>query len=581
MRGRKNQTVFGMRRVVSCLTGLMTAACLLQGVAALPEEAQNSPLPPFHYRLRGQVVDACSNLPLAFAVLQSDEDRQHPAASEGQYSLGLQEGTHFVVARAEGYYYEVQRLVMGPGTHYVNFALEPLTGCPPIVPRQYKAIIVAGGGETLRGQPNALWPATRHLSDLAYTALRLQGLDRRAIRYLSAEMPRDVDEDGVLDTEVVNLATLEQSLTRWARDTEEVLFYFVGHGSEQRLQLNAQETLTAEQLDAWGSTLRAAIPGKLLLVLDACKAGSFLRLGSPRQPVLASTGPQQAAVISNHGYNAFSYYFWSQLALNAQIGPAFRMARQAMSAQTVAAGERQNAQLDADGDGQFTPADYANLDALCLGGCKRLAFLPPVITRLDPERAVWGDEPLTLSADVTSLDPLREAWLEITPPSFQHRDSDTPILDIPRHPLTCDAAQHCQITLAALPEHGRYTFNVYAATTTGLITVPRTLTLERRPGNFYDPDTHRLRLDPVEASGQRYRATLAALDAQQWVVTDLEALGEDTAASADAHYAPQAARLVIRKLYANGAWYQVTLRHAPSASSVLHFRLESITPTQP
>ncbi len=129
-----------------------------------------------------------------------------------------------------------------------------------------KAIVVAGGGAY---PGNDLWEATQMSANFAYRTLTYQGFTKESIYYLTSDTDLDLDSNGVLDDvdgDATN-ANLQNAITNWAKDADDVLVYLVDHGGNGSFRMSGNETLTAAQLSAWLDTLQNSITGKVIVVL--------------------------------------------------------------------------------------------------------------------------------------------------------------------------------------------------------------------------------------------------------------------------------------------------------------------------
>jgi len=116
--------------------------------------------------------------------------------------------------------------------------------------RNTKAVIVAGGGPFAG---NNLWDATQMCSNFAYRAMTYQGFTKASIHYLSSDIDLDLDGNGILadvDGDATN-GKLQQAITIWASDAEDLVLYLVDHGGDGTFRMSASETLSATDLDTW------------------------------------------------------------------------------------------------------------------------------------------------------------------------------------------------------------------------------------------------------------------------------------------------------------------------------------------
>ena len=239
------------------------------------------------------------------------------------------------------------------------------------------------------------------------------------------------------------------------------MIYLADHGGPGRFQVNDIEILETTQLTQWVKQLDDQIPGKVTLIIEACKSASFLTpLAADQRYLIASADANQAAIISNQGLNAFSYFFWSEISSGADLQSAFKTGRQGMSSQLIE-GRPQNAQLDSNGDRKFSSADFTALADYCLGNCTKYAANPPNILEVSAPATLNGATDATLSMQVNSLERILRAWVVITGPDFRHTDSDEPVSELPVIELKCDENQLCSTSHNQFDLKGDYQLTFY------------------------------------------------------------------------------------------------------------------------
>jgi hypothetical protein len=212
-----------------------------------------------------------------------------------------------------------------------------------------KAIILAGGGPY---EANTLWEATLNCTNYAYKALLSQGYTKENIRYLNPEQI-DVDGDQEIDVDFcATLDNLKMAITEWAADADDVLVFLSDHGGKSEFIINGivspPENLKAEQLDNWLDALQEIIPGKVILIYDACQSGSFLPIlkapENKKRIVLTSAETDEKAWFIRDGVLSFSYQFWASVFLKGNLYDAFIDAKNMMQ-------NEQTALIDANGNG--------------------------------------------------------------------------------------------------------------------------------------------------------------------------------------------------------------------------------------
>ena len=450
----------------------------------------------------------------------------------------------------------------------------PLPGSQVL--HSYKAVILAGGGPSRGSYTNLIWDATQLLTNRAFFALRRQGFAKDEIKFLSPVTQSDLDNNGLFDDyEDATLDSLQQAITDWASDAEQVTIYLADHGGPGRFQVNDREILTAESLRDWVNQLEAQIPGPVTLILEACKSGSFFPalLGSERF-LVSSADAEQPAVIGNKGLNAFSYYFWSEIGLGADLKSAFKTARQGMASQQIE-GRPQNAQLDSDGDGRLTGVDENLAEGHCLGNCTQTAANPPSILTVTPATQLNGTMQLELSMEVNSLEPVLSAWAILQRPDFAHPDSDEPVSDLVEVPLLCDASNRCQGLYDRFDVAGEYLLTFYAQDQSYQLSLPATSVITQTQGAtscaispcpapnaiVFDPAlaANHLIVPDVREEGSSYRYVFDYLGDIRFRIKQRQILPAPVSTEPAIYDGVLTLRMDLPRVYFAGSYYRATL----------------------
>ncbi|RKZ90589.1 MAG: hypothetical protein DRQ40_10830, partial [Gammaproteobacteria bacterium] len=213
-----------------------------------------------------------------------------------------------------------------------------------------KAIIVAGGGQY---EANNLWNATQTCANFAYRTLVYQGYTKNRIYYLTPDTDLDLDGNGELDDVdgIPTNANLHSAITNWASDAQDLIIYIVDHGGYNTFRMNETEILNAADLDLWLDTVQLSIPGKVVLINEACHSGSFLSNLTPppdkERILISSTAADELAKFITQGSISFSNFFWTNIFNGLNIMDAFGLAKEALANATIV----QTPQLDDNGNG--------------------------------------------------------------------------------------------------------------------------------------------------------------------------------------------------------------------------------------
>ncbi len=296
-----------------------------------------------------------------------------------------------------------------------------------------KAIIVAGGSPS-----DILWPATEKNAGLAYEALRFQGYSDDDIYLMSGvAFSAQVDASATLDN-------LSDAVSAWA-DTQprDGVLYLVGNGDTGIFEINDTERLSAAELDRWLDSLQNEMSGRITVIYDACRSGSFLPLLTPvsgkERVLISGAGVEQPACFLSEGDISFSGFFWRGVSDGATVREAFSDAGNALSASC----KGQVPLLDDNGNGVGNEvSDGQVVGKYTFGVGIVLAGDVPAVGSVSPEQVLQEDTSADIwAADVTTTGGINKVWAVITPPGTG-RDS-------------CDAFQP-EKELVYHPGSGRY-----------------------------------------------------------------------------------------------------------------------------
>jgi sugar lactone lactonase YvrE len=336
-----------------------------------------------------------------------------------------------------------------------------------------KAIIVAGGGAYLG---NDLWDATQMSANFAYRTLTYQGFTKESIHYLSSANI-DLDDNGVLDDvagDATN-ASLENAILNWASGADDVILYLVDHGGEGSFRMSGTETLTAEELCSWLDTLQNTITGKMIVIYDACGAGSFvspLRASPGKQRiVIASTSPNEKAYFLSQGSISFSNYFWTHIFNGASIRDAFNLSMEAISYTSP----YQHPLLDADGNGIANEAtDFSLVQNSYIGNGTVIYGSAPVIVEISSPKTITDTSSALLYASgVNDSDGIARVWAVIRPPDYRQGSGASPVQDLPSIDLMPVGSERYEATYSIFTTPGTYQVAIYARDNIGNTSIPK------------------------------------------------------------------------------------------------------------
>jgi sugar lactone lactonase YvrE len=345
-----------------------------------------------------------------------------------------------------------------------NTAVPLLTTVNVENPLRRRAIIVAGGS-----QSDDIWPAIENNTTLVYEALTFQGYSDDDIYFMSP-VTFSTGVDGT-----ATLSNLEYAINTWVQQsTQDLVLYMIGNGGYGTFELNVLETLSATQLDIWLDTLQGNICGKVTVIYDACRSGSFLEELTPPEGkeriLISSSSSDEPAHFLSEGDICFSRFFWANIANGADVYDAFVVAKNAISFFCTG----QTPHLDDNGNGIGNEKQDGLLSSYySIGVGIMLAGDAPVIGSACPNQTLSGTSSGTIWVDnVTSTGDIDRVWAVITPPGYLINVAGRPVIDLPIVELVDEGNGLYEGTYSDFNIYGLYNITVYAKDTDGNISIP-------------------------------------------------------------------------------------------------------------
>ena len=257
---------------------------------------------------------------------------------------------------------------------------------------------------------------------LAYNALIAQFYDPADIYFMSV--------DGIPGFDVAPSVFylgrhLQDLANNGSIDNLDLSIYLIGAGDNGSFAMNdEEEILTASpQLEDWLDYLQNKKHSRVTLIYDGNKSGSFIHALMPPEGkeriIITSTGAESAAYFKTEGSVSFSSFFWDRIAAGATIGDAFLYAKRAISYCTrdneisFSCYRPQHPLIDANGNGIANePVDETIAQGLNLGDGIVSADEPPLIGSVSAQRQ---GNLLTITAEITSTNPVERVWAVIRP----------------------------------------------------------------------------------------------------------------------------------------------------------------------
>ncbi|ETR72835.1 MAG: NHL repeat containing [Candidatus Magnetoglobus multicellularis str. Araruama] len=280
-------------------------------------------------------------------------------------------------------------------------------------PLSDKVILVAGA-------PNE--HTTRQAIDrnakLAYDSLIFQGYASKDITFLCPS------ENNIVADALPGIDNFKNAITNIDDHTKDVLIYFIGNGDNATFQINADEYISAKEMDNWLDTIKPNIQGYLTFIYDADCAGSFIahltETGSPQRILITSTGKSGIANNGANGALSFSSFFWQRIFSGDTTRQAFVRSVNALAC----AFPGQVPMLDDNGNGipNESGLDGTLAEKHRVGCGIMMADDFPIIGSVSPEISLTSTHTSELYVDsVSSTREILKVWAVINPPSLAYQ----------------------------------------------------------------------------------------------------------------------------------------------------------------
>ncbi|MEO5330687.1 MAG: dockerin type I domain-containing protein [Magnetococcus sp. YQC-5] len=365
-----------------------------------------------------------------------------------------------------------------------------------------RAIIVAGGD-----LEDYLWSATNHVANFAYTVLRKKGITKQNIRYLSMNIHQDLDNDTISDIDgLASSKALEEAIANWAggyvNNKKPLILYMVDHGLNGQFLItkprrSQADILTAAKLQEWLNALQTKTGTKVILIMDACFSGSFVRdlippKGMPRI-IITSTDTTELASFASNGDQSFSSVFWKYILMGKNLRDSFSASVQASRA---ASKQQQNPIMDANSDGVYSASIDTDLVSTTYLGTPffTAAVFPEIIDSIPDSYMEEKGSGLTLwvqlQQDASKID---RVWGVVVPPGTG-KDSNEAITNLPILSLKFNATTKryeatFDSTFSGFTGTGQYIISFYAQANDGekWTSLPKSVTIQVGQDEF-EPD---------------------------------------------------------------------------------------------
>lgn len=280
------------------------------------------------------------------------------------------------------------------------------------------SLIVAGGGNE-PGNFEYFMANTNSSANFAHAVVSGARNYGHRVTYASPQEWQDTDGDG-RDNQIVTSATMTAEGLRAAilrlqdshNPNKPNVFYFTGHGHYNAIDINGNpaDNVSADTLGAWLDQAELDDSTKLVIVIEACNAGSLieeLSVGHPNRIFIASGGAEETSRFA--GGVSFTTLFWEYVWGGASVYAAFHRADTTLLSMSDF---DQHPELDADGDGN--PNEYEDdlvaADSVFIGGRISDGATLPVILDSPVGVDAFGD---TLTVEIRCNDVIDEVWYRI------------------------------------------------------------------------------------------------------------------------------------------------------------------------
>ena len=348
------------------------------------------------------------------------------------------------------------------------------------VVRKDKAVIVAGGGPV----DNNIWGGIRFCADFAYRNLVNQGYDQDGIHYLTDAEVADLDGNGFADEKdlAATRSNLADTIQDWAYNSQNLLIYLVGHGGDGTFRIRHDQLVKAWELDRWLDDLQGRIPGEIVLIIDACRSGSFLpRLTAPpgkRRFVVASAKDDQQAIFADRGTLSFSFFMLGRLANGETFAESFQNAKKGIELTT---NNFQVSFVDSNGNGVGNEKeDFELAQGVKIGKQLKWADDLPFIREASPPQEIRGTSTARLYAKgVVDANGINSVYAVVVSGKLWEASPDSPVVDLPRIELSKKENGLYEAYYDGFTEPGEYHVTVVAEDTLGNMSMPARTTVTR------------------------------------------------------------------------------------------------------
>lgn len=285
------------------------------------------------------------------------------------------------------------------------------------------SLIVAGGGNGPDNFDYFVRNTNPSTNDAFSKLADNRNYERPSVVYMNPRSWQDLYGDGGND-HVVDESNMTPESLRDAIGTlvdsnnpefPNVIF-LSGHGHVDEFDINGDPTqnVHADSLAAWIDRADLETNSKLVIIIEACNAGSMmdeLSFGHPNRIVIVASGEPEVCNYRNG--RSFSTELWAGIWRGQTLWAAFESARDWLDANNL---HDQNPELNADGDSLLTSLNDRRIaDSLIIGGDIQEGATLPVILDAPPQANMFND---TLSVTIQCNGAMERVWYRIFPDHY-------------------------------------------------------------------------------------------------------------------------------------------------------------------
>jgi hypothetical protein len=356
-------------------------------------------------------------------------------------------------------------------------------GAPPHVLKQRygNLILVAGGGIE---DTNTLRESTQYLGDLVYKRFKARLFADEDIYYINPLPWHDLDGDGygdnIVDDTTPTVAKFGQAITTWAasQDTDGPLYvYLIDHGGIDNFMIFPNQIITADELKGWLDTFQTATGRKVVVIIEACKSGSFTDnlLADGRDRVVITSTNDQDSYIQLGGRISFSPFFVDRLLTGDSLNAAYLKAKQQLANMGLPYSKMQ----------PKLEGGTSSTNSIKLGGDFAIASLFVTISETSPSTVITANPslPIPFYATLSGLEGIEAVWAVVVPPDYvppsTTGDLSAPEVILPTITLTDpEKDKRYEGSYSDFKYNGEYRITFYARNTNGNVSVSPSITVK-------------------------------------------------------------------------------------------------------